>query len=176
MSDDDLDIEELDGDLDGDLDEDEIGDDLDDDLTSIDDDVTGDDVTDDVTDDEDDEDDEDDAEVPRARVRPGSDDDEDDDVNPDDIEADLDSILKDKIASGEDEEEDDEEEEALDPAPASSERIAAKAANEFTCNTCFLIVHPRQFGRLGNLSCPEGYDPCPSIAKVEAMLEKAKKA
>ena len=56
------------------------------------------------------------------------------------------------------------------------DRVAAKSADEFVCPTCFLIVHPRQFGRLGKLSCPEGYDPCGAITKVEAQLKKARRA
>jgi hypothetical protein len=51
--------------------------------------------------------------------------------------------------------------------------VAAKSAEEFTCSTCFMIVHPRQFGRLGHLVCPEGYDPCPSVTLVEKRLKKA---
>lgn len=118
-------------------------------------------------------DDEDADDVPSARKRPGTtEDDEDDTADPDDVEADLDSILKDRIASNDDEDEDDDEPE---PVGDPGERVAAKAADEFTCNTCFLIVHPRQFGRAGNLSCPEGYDPCPSIKKVEAALKRARK-
>ena len=165
--------EEIDEDIDEDIDADDLDDDIDPDLPEVlDDDLTAD-ATETATED-DDEDDED--EVPRARTRPGSDDDEDDDVNPDDIEADLDSILKDKIASGDDDDEDEEDEEEAAQAKSASEKVNAKAADEFTCNTCFLIVHPRQFGRLGSLSCPEGYDPCPSIKRVEKALKRAKKA
>ena len=57
--------------------------------------------------------------------------------------------------------------------PEVGERVAAKSAEEFTCSTCFMIVHPRQFGRMGHLSCPEGYDPCPSVALVEKRLKRA---
>ncbi|HMV74460.1 MAG TPA: DUF4193 family protein, partial [Microthrixaceae bacterium] len=85
---------------------------------------------------------------------------DDEDVDPDDVEADLDTILKDRIAAGADEDDEDELEE---PGTESTERVAAKTADEFTCPTCFLIVHPRQFGRSGALSCPEGYDPCGAI-------------
>jgi hypothetical protein len=177
VSDDDLDTEDLDTedledeDLEDELDEDLDADDIDD-IDDIDEDLDADDIAPVIADTDDDEDEDDD--VPRARTRPGSEDDEDEDVNPDDIEADLDSILKDKITASDDDDEEDEEEEPESLA-GSSERVNAKAADEFTCNTCFLIVHPRQFGRLGNLSCPEGYDPCPSIAKVEKLLKRSKK-
>ena len=56
-----------------------------------------------------------------------------------------------------------------------AERVAAKTAEEFSCSTCFMIVHPRQFGRKDHLTCPEGYDPCPSIKEVEKRLKKAAK-
>lgn len=120
------------------------------------------------------EDEEEDESVPtaRRRPRPADEEEDEDDLNPDDVEADLDTILKDRIASGDDDEDEDEEPEA---PGESGERVAAKGADEFTCQTCFLIVHPRQFGRAGRLTCPEGYDPCSSIPKVEALLKKARK-
>jgi hypothetical protein len=166
----DLDEDELDEE---DLDEEALDDELldDDALAEGDDALAEDDDTTAKGDDEDEEDDD----VPAARKRPGTSEDDEDEADPDDVEADLDSILKDKMASSDDDE-DEEEEEVPDTPAEAGERVAAKGADEFTCNTCFLIVHPRQFGRAGNLSCPEGYDPCPSIKKVEAMFKKAKKA
>lgn len=121
------------------------------------------------------EDSEDEAAVPARRARAGGEDDEDDedDLNPDDVEADLDTILKDRIAAGDDDEDDEEVEE---PGTESGERVAAKTADEFTCPTCFLIVHPRQFGRSGALTCPEGYDPCGGIDIVLRGPAKASKA
>lgn len=120
---------------------------------------------------------EEEEEVPSARrKRPTDvDDDEDEDVDPDDVEADLDAILKDRIAATPDE--DDEEDEVVDTSPDAdgTERVAAKSAEEFTCTTCFMIVHPRQFGRKGHLTCPEGYSPCSSIAIVEKRLKRATK-
>jgi hypothetical protein len=100
-------------------------------------------------------------------------DEDEDELNPDDVEADLDTILKDRIAAGDDEE--DEEDEVDDGSPESGERVAAKGADEFTCPTCFLIVHPRQFGRPGALSCPEGYDPCGAIPLVQKQQKRARK-
>lgn len=116
-------------------------------------------------------------EVPAARRKRPSDvdEDEDEDVDPDDVEADLDAILKDRIAATPDDEE--EEDEVVDAGtdPDGTERVAAKTAEEFTCTTCFMIVHPRQFGRKGHLVCPEGYSPCSSIAIVEKRLKRAAK-
>ena len=127
----------------------------------------------------DDEDEDEDGEVPKAlRKRPGTPDDEDDDdgtIGEDDVEADLDTILKDRIAAGSDEDDEDEAEAEEKPEPGDTERVAAKTAEEFSCSTCFMIVHPRQFGRKDHLTCPEGYDPCPSIKEVEKRLKKAAK-
>jgi hypothetical protein len=165
------DVDEDPEDLDGEeLDEEDLDEELDEDLLEGDA-LAGEDDGDETAEDE--EDDEDADDVPAARKRPGTSEEDDDEADPDDVEADLDSILKDKMASSEDDE--DEEEETPETPAEAGERVAAKGADEFTCNTCFLIVHPRQFGRAGNLHCPEGYDPCPSIKKVEAMLKKAKK-
>jgi len=120
---------------------------------------------------------EEEEEVPAARrKRPTDvDDDEDEDVDPDDVEADLDAILKDRIAATPDD--DEEEDEVIETGVDSdgTERVAAKTAEEFTCTTCFMIVHPRQFGRKDHLSCPEGYSPCSSIAIVEKRLKRAAK-
>jgi hypothetical protein len=139
-----------------------LDDDLDEDIADVD--LVDDDDTDLAEEDEDVVDD-----VPTAKAKRAADhDDEDDeDLDPDDVEADLDTILKDRIAASDDDEDEDELEE---PGADSTERVAAKAADEFTCPTCFLIVHPRQFGRLGALTCPEGYDPCGGIEIVMEQL------
>ncbi len=149
------------------LSEEDLDDELDDavDLPGVEDDAEG-------ADDDEDEDD-----VPTARRKPAGDDDEDDDedLDPDDVEADLDAILKDRIAAGTDDEEEEDEVPEGTSDPDVGERVAAKSAEEFTCTGCFMIVHPRQFGRLGRLECPEGYDPCPSIPIVEKRLKVAAK-
>jgi len=120
---------------------------------------------------------EDEDDVPSAhRKRPTDvNDDEDEDVDPDDVEADLDAILKDRIAATPDDDEEEDEVAETGPDADGTERVAAKSAEEFTCTTCFMIVHPRQFGRKGNLTCPEGYSPCSSIAIVEKRLKRAAK-
>lgn len=109
------------------------------------------------------------------RKRPSGDDDEEDDeeFDSDDVEADLDAILKDRIAASTDDEDEDEDQ----PAAGDEDRegVTAKSAEEFTCTTCFMIVHPRQFGCRGNLACPEGYSPCSSIPIVEKKLNAAAK-
>ncbi len=125
----------------------------------------------------DDDEEDDDAPAAKSKASDDDDEDEDDDDDDDDVEADLDAILKDRIAASSDDDED--EEEAEVPVdrndPDVGERVAAKSAEEFTCAECFMIVHPRQFGRLGHLVCPEGYDPCPSVALVGKRLKRAAK-
>lgn len=167
----DVEPEELDEELDDDIEED-IEEDLDEDIdvaaTGLDDDLEA----DPVKADKDDEEEEEEEDVPRAR-RVADDDDDDEELDPDDVEADLDAILKDRIAAGTDEEDDEPADERTDVE--GPERVAAKTAEEFTCTGCFMIVHPRQFGRAGHLTCPEGYDPCPSIDVVEKRLARAAK-
>ncbi len=117
---------------------------------------------------EEDEDEEDDASSRTA----DSDDDDDDEPDPDDVEEDLDTILKDRIASNDDEDEEDEEdeEEDLNPKVIQSTTpagdVAPKREDEWTCEGCFFFVNARQFGRKSNPQCPSGEDPCPSFARL----------
>ena len=84
---------------------------------------------------EDDEDDEDD-EVGAKQVTSSEDD--EDEPDPSDVEADLDEILRDRIASGDDE---DEEEEEGDPAAvAGSGDVEGRRESETHCPHCFLLV------------------------------------
>jgi len=101
------------------------------------------------------EDDDDDTSGPVRRSVPAGEEEEDDDdiVAPDDVEADLDTILKDRLvaADDDDENEDDEPEEKGEAA----DRLQPKRADEQLCPTCFLLV------RLGAPVCPIGDDECP---------------
>jgi len=111
----------------------------------------------------------------RARKKVEEEDDEDE-LDPDDVEADLDTILKDRIAAADDE--DDEEEEAA-PEPRAAgeagEAVAPKKANEFVCTGCFLLVNPGQFGPPGHMTCPVGEEICPAIQQLEKPAPKRKK-
>lgn len=146
---------DFDGDIDGDGDDIGVDDELDDDAGS---------------EDGDDEDEEDDTPAASRARRTAEDDDDDEDLDPDDVEADLDTILKDRIASGDGDDEEDEDE-----APVSDselvEGVVQKREGEFTCMGCFMIVHPRQFGRRSRLTCPTGDEDCPSIEIVAALLD-----
>ena len=85
------------------------------------------------------------------------------DIDPDNVEADLDTILKDRLAAGDD---DDEDEDTPDPTPETTGQVAPKRDNEWTCEGCFLIVSSSQFGPRDNPRCPSGEEPCPSLARV----------
>lgn len=106
------------------------------------------------SDDELDEDSEED--VGATVVRKAGEDDEDDDdmLAPDDVEADLDTILKDRLAS-EDAAEEDEEEVEVEERGTSDDALQPKRADEVMCSSCFLLV------RKGAPVCPVGDDACP---------------
>jgi hypothetical protein len=86
--------------------------------------------------DKDDEEEEDDDDV-AAPARPVDDDEDDDEV-----EADLDAILKDRIAAGDDEEDDEDQPPRPAPAPAGeAEPVVARQDHEISCPNCFLLVN-----------------------------------
>jgi len=79
-------------------------------------------------------------------------DDDDELLAPDDVEADLDTILKDRMVAAEDEEDEEEEPEERGEA---ADRLQPKRADEQLCPRCFLLV--RQSAPV----CPVGDDECP---------------
>jgi hypothetical protein len=109
---------------------------------------------DEFTEDADDETEETDSDGP-VRRSVSTDEDEDDDLlTADDVEADLDTILKDRLVAADDEggeEEDDEPEERGE----SGDRLQPKRADEQLCSSCFLLV------RQNAPTCPVGDDECP---------------
>lgn len=111
---------------------------------------------------EDEDEEEDDAEAPAARrvvVPAGEDEDDDDDmITPDDVEADLDTILKDRLVTAEESEDEDEEAEPDDPRTDPGDRLQPKRPDEQLCSTCFLLVRSKAPG------CPMGDDTCPIFA------------
>ena len=104
-------------------------------------------------------DDDDDDDVPP----PADDDDDDEEVHPSDVEADLEEILRDRIAASDDDE--DEEKDAAGPVRTVSV-VAPPRSDEWTCNQCFLIVSMTQFGLRANPVCPSGEEPCESIKRI----------
>ena len=94
-----------------------------------------------------------DTDGPVRRAVVSDDDDDDDMIAPDDVEADLDTILKDRLVSADDGgDEDDEEPEDRSEA---ADRLQPKRPDERLCPSCFLLV------RKGAPTCPVGDDDCP---------------
>lgn len=82
------------------------------------------------------------------------------------VEADLEVILRERIAAGDDlldEAEDGE------PLPGALDQPAPRRFDEWMCRQCFLIVSRSQFGSLHALHCPSGEEPCESIARVVSL-------
>ena len=83
-------------------------------------------------------------------------DDDDDMLTPDDVEADLDTILKDRLVSNDDVGDEDEEgAEIDDPRAEPGDRLQPKRPDEQLCSTCFLLVRAKAPG------CPMDDDACP---------------
>ena len=108
-------------------------------------------------DDLDEDDDADDSAAAPSRTRvAGEDEDEDDDLlAPDDVEADLDTILKDRLVTAEENQDEDDEQEPDDPRTDPGDRLQPKRPDEIQCSTCYLLVRTKAPG------CPMGDDNCP---------------
>ena len=137
-----------------------------DDLTDDDDDLIADDPLA-LPDDEDDDadvvvvDDEDEVIVPevvsKTATKPaaaGEESDEDEEEEPDDedVEASLDTILKERLVV----EEVEDDEEAPEPEDRSGdgvERVLPKQPGEFVCRSCFLVKHPNQLADRKKMLC-----------------------
>jgi len=105
------------------------------------------------------EDDDAETEGPVRKSVPADEDDDDDDIiAPDDVEADLDTILKDRLVAADDDASEDEEDEPEDRSE-SSDRLQPKRADEQLCPSCFLLV------RNSAPICPVGDDECPLFSK-----------
>lgn len=93
--------------------------------------------------------------APAAGRKSGDEDEDDEDmVAADDVEEDLDKILKDKLTA-EDAVPEDEEEAEVDDRAAGEDRLQPKRADEVLCSRCFLLV------RDSAPACPVGDDGCP---------------
>src|SRR5262249_6076780 len=129
----------------GEIDEDEIGDD-DDDLVD----------DEEIVDEEAEEEDEEGAGAAAGRAAK-SDEEEDDleEIDPDDVEADLDTILKDRIAAADDEEEDEEEGVADTEDRSDGNKIQPRRPGEFVCQSCFLLKPHSQLADDKNQYCSD---------------------
>ena len=88
----------------------------------------------------------------------GDDDDDDDDLRTeDDVEADLDSILKEKLTAADDTPVDDDDEDGVvvDDKTDGMERLQPRRPDETQCTQCFLLVRNSAPG------CPVEDDACP---------------
>jgi hypothetical protein len=134
----------VEGDGPGELD-DEVPEDLEeDDASALDDETL---VDDDALTDDDDPLIDDDDRGPRAVAAAANDEEDDDEdiIDPDDVEADLDTILKDRLVAADDEQpDDDDEENEVDDRGDPVDRIAPKRADEFVCRSCFLLKSNNQ--------------------------------
>lgn len=84
------------------------------------------------------------------------DDDDEDMLTPDDVEADLDTILKDRLVANDDGQDEDEEgAEIDDPRSEPGDRLQPKRPDEQLCPTCFLLVRAKA------PNCPMDDDSCP---------------
>lgn len=96
----------------------------------------------------------------RAVAAAGEDD--EDTPDPDDVEADLDTILKDRIAAGDDEEDEEEEEKpgrvtkgTDDDGTEGGSRVAPRKAGEFVCSSCFLVKPDMQLADAKKKLCAD---------------------
>jgi hypothetical protein len=106
--------------------------------------------------DDDDSGDDEGEEAPTGRRRAADDEDEDDDLlTPDDVEADLDTILKGRLVTADETAEDEEEELETDERSGDTDRLQPKRVDEQLCKSCFLLVRNNAPG------CPVGDDNCP---------------
>jgi hypothetical protein len=76
-------------------------------------------------------------------------------LSPDDVEADLDRILKDRLVTADEDEDEDEEADEPEDRADGSDRLQPKRADEQLCPQCFLLV------RASAPTCPVGDDACP---------------
>jgi len=102
-----------------------------------------------------------DAGTPKAAVKTDEDEDEegvdlDEELHPDDVEAPLDALLKERTASAtlEDEEEEVEEEEVeLDERGEGPTKIMPRRSDEFLCSSCFLVLPRSQLADESRMLC-----------------------
>lgn len=98
------------------------------------------------------------ASARRRKAEDEEEDEEEDMLAPDDVEADLDRILKDRmVTSDEQDEADDDDIEDATPGDRGEDagRLQPKRSDEQLCGMCFLLV------RASAPLCPVGDDDCP---------------
>ncbi len=123
-----------------------------------------------LTDDDDDElEEEDEEETPERNAKrpPQGEGEFDDEVDPDNLEADLNTILRDRIAAGDDIEDDDGVSEVETGQPAEMlGSVTPRRDDEWLCEGCFLLVSKSQLGSRNEPRCPSGEEICPSLDRL----------
>ena len=126
-----------------------------------------------------DDEDEDDAPSAAASSLLSDDDDEDED----DVEADLDEILRERMAKDDDDDDEDDDDVVVvvtkskgkkaAPVDPDGEEIEGRRPDETVCTMCFMLVRETQLGPRGNRSCPSGEleSDCPAIAIYDAAAK-----
>lgn len=109
--------------------------------------------------DDEDDDEEDDEERPARRPAAEDEDEDEDLLTPDDVEADLDTILKDRLVAADESTEDEDEDQEPEDRTETGDRLQPKRADEQLCPSCFLLV------RAGAPGCPVGDDNCPIFTR-----------
>lgn len=107
------------------------------------------DVTDDTDDTDGSGDDEDDEDADEKGPRPvgRSEHEDDEEPDPDDVEADLEAILRDRISASDDDEEDEDEGPAT--TPGGTDQPSARQETELVCPHCFLLVQAETVAETG---------------------------
>ena len=122
-----------------------------------------------LADDDDDLEEDDEEEVPErsAKRPPQAEGEFDDEVDPDNLEADLNTILRDRIAAGDDVEDDEEAGEVETGQPAELlGSVTPRRDDEWLCEGCFLLVSKSQLGSRTEPRCPSGEEICPSLDRL----------
>jgi hypothetical protein len=81
------------------------------------------------------------------------DDDDDDEMDPDDVEAGLDVILKDRLVVVDEQDDEDDEVPDADDRAEGSTKVVPKRPGEFVCQSCFLVKHPSQLADPDRMFC-----------------------
>ena len=122
-----------------------------------------------LADDDDDLEEDDEEAVPErsAKRPPQAEGEFDDEVDPDNLEADLNTILRDRIAAGDDVEDDEEAGEVETGQPAELlGSVTPRRDDEWLCEGCFLLVSKSQLGSRTEPRCPSGEEICPSLDRL----------
>jgi len=88
-------------------------------------------------------------------------------VDPDNLEADLNTILRDRLVAGDDIESAEEAGEVETGQPAELlGSVTPRRDDEWLCEGCFLLVSKSQLGSRKAPRCPSGEEICPSLDRL----------